>query len=430
MTADSRDSLIESGIGLLMAQRWQDVQASIATRAITEQAGLTTGSFFHHFRNRADFADAVADRFVQLWNASIERLVADVESFAIDGGGSGVRAAANADWRALDGDTVQARLQHLLWATRDQPISDRSSITGGELLGDRYRALTEALLPAYGHGLQTLGREMLPPFEPGDLPIALTAIADGLQMRQAVDHDSVRDGLYADLISITVIGTTRPIGERAEPTELAALEGQLTPRRRPRAEPGSGETWRQIADAAAPLFVDRLASEVRVAEVAAIAGVSTSTVYSQLGSVSAVAAMGWARHLPELEAISVTPLTVDEGPVLRLEQVLTRFIELGRESRGALEGLVFEILAEYKADDPSDRPRQVRTALPLPSLLTPHLRELRTRGLLRRRVDVGSLARSILQLVSMRILMSLDEPVERIIDDTLGLMLDGALARE
>lgn len=132
--------------------------------------------------------------------------------------------------------------------------------------------------------------------------------------------------------------------------------------RLPAGPPGEGEAWRQIADAAAPLFASRPLAEVGVVEVAQAAGVSSSTVYHQFGTVSAVAACGWARLMPELAAISAAPLTGDEGPIVRMEQVLARFIELGWEHRGAVEGLVLEILAASGVDSGRVRPRDVTTA--------------------------------------------------------------------
>lgn len=426
---DRRQQLLEAGAALAVRQRWQEVLAGVDTRSITDAAGVTTGSFFHHFRNRAHFADALVDRFVFLWDESIDELVATIDAVFGDEGPGAVRDAAESDWRTRIHVTEVTDLEHLLWAARDQPLSAETSITAGEVLAGRYQALTDQAVPAYRRALSALGREMLPPFDEVDIAVALTAIIDGLQMRFAVDPASVRDELFADLVAALVVATTRPAGERAEPVELATLETQLSvPRTDRRPVEGARESWRQIADAAAPLFSDRSVNEVKVAEIASAAGVSTSTVYHQFGTVGAAAASGFARYFPELETISKQPLTAEEGPIVRLEQVLTRFVELGKQHRGAVEGLVLEVLAET-APNGASRPRSIRSVIPLVTLLDPHVRELRARGLLRRRIDGESLARSMLQLVSMRVLMSPDEAVERIIDETAGLLLEGALVR-
>jgi AcrR family transcriptional regulator len=433
--ADSRRDLIEAGLALVIDQRWQDLQAAVSTRAITERAGVTTGSFFHHFRNRAHFAEVLADEFVALWDANVRRVLAEVEGLAAVGGADGVRASASSEWAVLDGNHPMAGLQRLLWVVRDQPLSDDSDVLAGTVLGDAYRSLTETLQPAYDRVLDALRREPLPPFTSTDLAVVLTALADGLQMRGAVDCDGIRDGLYVDIVTAIVISITRPLTERAERTELSALEIELGARGDGPADldldddPAAGETWRQIADAAAPLFAGRAVDEVRVADVAEAAGVSTSTVYHHFGTIAAVAAAGWARHLPELEAISARPLTATEGPVARIEQVLTRFVELGRENRAMLEGFVLESLAA--AGPAGSRSRRWPTERPYPfqRLVVPHLRELRARGLLRRRIDAEVLAATMVNIAASRALLGADEPVERIVDDSVELLLQGALAR-
>ena len=429
MAGDSRDALIDAGIELVVAQRWQDLGSAVSTRAITERAGVTTGSFFHHFRNRAHFAEAMATRDVELWLANAQRLTGDLETSAIGGGPAGMRSVAEADWAAIERDELISGLHSLLWVGRQQPLGDDTAVTAGEVLGDAYRSLSEAVLPTYRQALGELGREMLPPFQLDDLAVALTAVADGLQMRHGVDPGSVRDGLYADLIAALVIALTRPIGEQADGAELAALEVRLgapRPDVRPAPDENGRSTWRQIAEAAEPLFVDRAVADVRIADIATAAGVSTSTVYHQFGSVTHVAAATWARHIPELQAIATNPLTTDEGPIVRLEQVLTCFIEIGQKNRGAMEGLVLVAVGNA---GPGGHDARVQRWPPVWSLLVPHIRELRTRGLLRRRIDADRLARSMIQLSSIRTLLALDEPVERIIDETLGLLLEGALAR-
>src|SRR3546814_4079042 len=139
----------------------------------------------------------------------------------------------------------------------------------------------------------------------------MTAFAEGMQMRHAVDPEVGRDDLYADAIAAILLGVTRPRVERSDTIpapELSTLETRFLVHRRPGPTADvPTETWRHIADAAAHLFVDRAPGDVRISEVAVAAGVSTTTVYHHFGTVTAVAAAGWARHVPELEAIASAP---------------------------------------------------------------------------------------------------------------------------
>lgn len=421
MAADRRSELVDAGVELILRQRFQDLLAGADTRSITERAGVTTGSFFHHFRNRAEFAEAVIDRLVELWDESTKRSLAVVDAF-VEGGD--FAAAAESEWGRLETERANHGLQQLLLAVWDQPVTEQSDRTGGDVLAERYRNLHDAMVPAYERALDAIGREVMPPFTVVDLSVVLTTLSGGIKARAVADPTSVRDGLYSDLLSAIVIAMTRPVGEQADATPAVGFDRRLVSRP-PEVGPvrPGRETWRQIVEAAAPLFADRPLADVKVAEIAEAAGVSPSTVYHQFGTVSAVAAATWSRHLPELQAISSRPLTPEEGPTVRMEQVLTRYIQLARENRGALEGMVMEVLADI------DRPPPAGSAPPMASLIVPHIRELRARGLLRRRIDSPTLARSIVQLTAMRVLSGADEPEERIIDDTLGMLLEGALAR-
>ncbi|HSP04089.1 MAG TPA: TetR/AcrR family transcriptional regulator [Acidimicrobiales bacterium] len=420
---DRRTALVDAGVELVLQQCFQDLLASVDTRSITGRAGVTTGSFFHHFRNRAAFTDAVIDRLEELWAGSTEQSLSSIATFTE---GLDFHGAAAAEWRRLESDERNSGLQHLLLAVPRQPVSEGSTRTAADVLAARYRSLNEAVLPAYRRGLDAIGREVMPPFHEHDLAVALTALGAGLRARYVADAGSVRPGLYADLVSALVIAVTRPVGEQVREAEtLADLDRPVAVRAGKVGPERPGSTWRQIAEAAAPLFAERMVGEVKVAEIAEVAGVSASTVYQRFGSVSAVAAAGWARHLPELEAIASKPLTTSEGPIVRMEQVLTRYIQLGRENRGALEGQVLEGVARA-----SSGANPTSTLMPLAGLLVPHIREMRARGVLRRRIDSEGLARSVLQLIAMRVLTSPDEPEERIIDETLGMLLEGALARQ
>jgi AcrR family transcriptional regulator len=433
MSRSRRAELVDVGLELALAQRFQDWLATVDTRTIADAAGVTTGSFFHHFRNRAEFANAVAERFQELWAERVEHLVANSQLVSDEQADPDVvRSAARDEWGALTRPSATVQLQHLLWVARERAVADDASVAASDLLAEAYGALTDAVRPAYEQALEAAGREMLPPFRLDDLSVLMTAFAEGLQMRAAVDPSSVREDLYVDGVAAFYIGITRPRAERVgvvdRTDDLPTLEARMA-QQRPNVlvdDVGSSETWRQIADAAAPLFSDRSPTDVRIAEVADVAGVSTSTVYHHFGSITAVAAAGFARFLPELAEISAQPLTVESGPLQRIEEVLSRYVELLKEHRGVAEALVTEVARETGIGR-RERPRTLRAVMPLFELIHHHIRELRARGMLRRRIESERLARSLIQLVTVQTLAYADDPVERIVDETLTLVFDGAL---
>lgn len=416
-------------------QRFQDLLSAVETRTVVDEVGVTTGSFFHHFRNRSHYAHAVADAFVARWAERVDNLEAAATSVLDLQGLAGLRPAAEAEWAGLVSGGATPMFQHLLWAVRDQPLGDDTLRTAGDVLRACYEHLTESVQPTYERVLRLLGREMLPPFTSQDLTVITTAFAEGLQMRQGVDPVVVRADLYSDAIAAIMLGVTRPRVERSDSApgpELATLETRFLVRPRPVAQDGSAddtpvETWRHIADSAAHLFVDRGPGDVRVSEVAAAAGVSASTVYHHFGTVTAVAAAGWSRHLPELEELAAAPITAAEGPILRIEQVLYRYVQLARQNRGATEALAAQVVAEASPSGEREWPRSTREIVPLPGIILPLIRELRAVGRLRRRMETERLARSLVHLCTMQALLFTDESDERIVDETMSLVFDGAL---
>lgn len=431
VTVDRRAELIEAGISLLMQQQFQDLLASVETRTIVDEVGVTTGSFFHHFRNRSHFAAAVADSYTSQWTERVARLARAATSANERQGLAGLRPAASEEWAGLVADGSLPALQHLFWGVRASALSDETARTAGDVLRQGYDALTETVEATYMEGLRLMGREMLPPFTSHDCTVIMTAFAEGLQMRYGVDPDAVRDDLYADTISAILLGITRPV---VQPSDVAAapvltdLESRfLVHHQNERLGGEPVETWRHIADSAAHLFIDRSPGDVRLSEVAAAAGVSPESVRHHFTSVTAVAASGWARHLPELEAIAAVPTTQEEGPIRRIEQVLLRAVELVRSNRGAAEALIAQVIVEAAPSSGTEPRRSIREVVPAPRILVPLISELRSSGQLRRRMETERLARSVVHLCTMQSLVFADQSAERIVDEVMTLVFDGAL---
>jgi len=415
-------------VRLLACLRFEEVLAAVETRTIADAAQVTTGSFFHHFRSREHFAAAVIDRWEELWGERVARLVAFAVQAADDSGHGGLRAAAVKEWEALSRPGVQESVQRVLWAFRDQPLPGRGGRTGRDLLGDAYAELSAAVRPDYERGLRGLGREPMPPFTSHDLEVLTTAVAEGLQLRAAVDPDAVRPDLYGDAMAGLLLGVTRPRTEPGgddEEIDLARMEMRLGGTREPVPPDEHPERWRVIADAAAHLFVDRSPADVRFSEVAAAAGLGGGIVRHEFESVAAVAAAGWVRHVPELVAVAEPPLGPDEDPTRRIEAVLLRYVELLRTNRGAAEALIGEGVRSMRPG--VEARRDLRALIPVAGLLEPHVEELRRQGRLRRRVEIARLSRSLVYLVTLQATLFLDDSPERVVDETMTMTFDGAL---
>jgi len=161
------------------------------------------------------------------------------------------------------------------------------------------------------------------------------------------------------------------------------------------------------------------------AEVAGAAGVAPSTVVHLFGTVRAVAASTWVRHVPELEAIAASPLADDDDPMLRIEAVLVRIAELIREAPGAGEAIFGQVLADARPGSTAPKV-DFRVLVPVPDFIEPAIRTLRERGRLRRHVECDRLARTVIHLLAMHTLLFRDDSVERVVDEVVAVF-DGAL---
>ena len=62
---DPRERLVAAGLRVLDELPLSKAFAGARTAAIAAEAGVTTGSFFHHFANAAEFADALVLSFIE-----------------------------------------------------------------------------------------------------------------------------------------------------------------------------------------------------------------------------------------------------------------------------------------------------------------------------------------------------------------------------
>lgn len=62
----SREDLLEAGLNLLAAESIQQLTID----ALCKRLGVTKGSFYHHFKNRADFLEQMLEYWVVNWTSS------------------------------------------------------------------------------------------------------------------------------------------------------------------------------------------------------------------------------------------------------------------------------------------------------------------------------------------------------------------------
>ncbi len=220
-----RDRLVAAGLRVLDELPLAKALGGATTAAIAAEAGVTTGSFFHHFANAAEFADAVALSFLE-WpgdeSEADEELVGALQHLEyLDV----LRTALTDAWQvhsADDGIARRFRSQMLLWSHHRQLL--QHPVDGCSTVGDvlqRSMATREAEGGRAWSGLlEAADRTIAEPFDIDRLAVALTAMFHGLVIRHAVDPEAVDDELFGDVTAAIARSVTVPLGGRLRDDDL------------------------------------------------------------------------------------------------------------------------------------------------------------------------------------------------------------------
>lgn len=374
---------MRAGRELALSMELPKVFAGVTTAAAAERAGVTTGSFFHHFPTVATFVDAVCRSWMeerQPTADSVDEMVEALEHADLE---EIVRGALAEVWGVAITDTNwqdRVRGQMVLFSHHDRPLSDPVDglRTAGDLLGETYRRRTEDAVAGWADLLHRTGLVMEEPNTLEHLSVAMTALMTGLQVRHAVDPDAVDDELFArigTLLSAAMTTRASPGPTRPQlPEVLAGPEDD--PHRSPQARAGARrrrDTRRRITEAATGRFRSGW-EDVSGSDVAEWSDVSTQTVFNVFRSVRAVAATTFARHLPELERAAAAHRRDDPREALHdTLRALARLAAADPEPARALVGERLEATLHHGAELAEN---DVRVEVPLIAVLLPMLEQL------------------------------------------------------
>lgn len=326
--AHTRDRLLAAGAEVIDELPLTKAFAGATTAAVARAAGVTTGSFFHHFSGTAEFLDALVLSTLSSTedlDEQVEDLIDSLDHIDLL---EVLRLSLKDTWEVHRSEASMRRalrLQHLLWAHHTQALAEAHGdlSTVGDVLRAGYRDRHDQALAGWQLLLDRTGRSFIEPFDIDRIAIALTALFEGLLVRQQIDPEAVDDTLFADVSAALATSLTVPRGSRIRLADLgqALVERpQLSPQARSGAR-RRRETRARITEAATGMF-DEGWESVPASEVAEAAGVSNQTVLNLFGSVQAVAAATFARHVPDL--CTVAEAASKEPPLVGLQRVLTR----------------------------------------------------------------------------------------------------------
>lgn len=301
--ADTRQALLRAGLELNDELPLERMFAGVTTAAVAARAGVTTGSFFHHFRTASEFAAAlVQSQLRERGNdpGTNEALASAIRGGRLEHALSDVIAAG---WRMTGTDPVrqaERRAQMHLFAHHRAVLPTGSPV--GEVLRQTYRRQVEVIASTWQHILDVTDMRLEEPFDTHRLGVAVFGLMLGLEIIHQVDPEVVDDQLFADATA-TLAGAASRMDLRVPRVLLAAELGQ-EPDASPQARSGARrreETRSRIVEATSGMFDDGW-DRLSATDVAEAAGVSTQTVINLFEVPRRVCAATFVRHLPAFQA--------------------------------------------------------------------------------------------------------------------------------
>ncbi|MEW6153909.1 MAG: TetR/AcrR family transcriptional regulator [Actinomycetota bacterium] len=208
----TRESMLEAGLAILHDEPTDRLFERLQAQAICARAGVTTGSFYHHFDGQDGFVTALLEYtlakdqnppFAEAVRAFEEQLTAGA-SFL-----SALTASCThlMEWQETN-PTFALQLVVTAKSHRDTALAKR--------LDRMYRLVEEEMATYFDAILTLLGREMRPPFGITDLTGTIMAVFEGLSLRRTVSSSAMPPGRLATVVIPTILVMTRVVGE-AEP---------------------------------------------------------------------------------------------------------------------------------------------------------------------------------------------------------------------
>ncbi len=420
----------------LLAAGWRVVDAlslpnslgGFTAAEVCREAGVSTGSLFHHFATmealaEAMLADLSEDTGTYTEPTWLGEAAKDINVLDL------VHDSTTARWRrhtsepGRDSD-FRHELLGILNHSQPLPQEQRTTHMGGgstepHMVGDvirsRFAARQEVIKTVWTDVLRSVGRTVVEPFTPDRLATGVTAIYQGLALRHMFDPDSVDDELLADLTSTLVAGLSKPLGSDRNLGDVAEAFGRPveTPAT-PQARSGArrrAETRAHIVSASVGLFHSGW-EEVTALEVAENAGVSSQTISNVFGDVRTLAANTFAIHMDTITAATEAALPRGQHPenpddaLAVIRAALAALAESALADPGPARALLSERLATIRRTGEALSAGDIRVEVPITREVLPILERFwfNSNGLV--------LARTLTHCVLTQAVLEVGEPVE------------------
>jgi AcrR family transcriptional regulator len=334
----TRVRLIEAGIELLSGLTPSEVVATVGTRKIARQAGVSPSAFFHHFESLERYTDELMDEIYSPTRLPRgENVRKDLESVAVDDLPVSALLATYRNALRLNLGDPEYRLKLGLWSLGG-PGADRH-------YRDYQNAVDEMIAIGAGQMLESWSREPRPPFDLAGIIAVGNALSQGAYIRHSHSPELLTIDRFAYAITGTVLVGVRLTGDnRTMADRLAEMNYYpRVPRPDRHVSDSDANTKERFVDAAAELFAEYGVEATSVDQLVRRVGVSSSTFFNLYGSKGRLAVALFDRYA-ELQLDTRKGKFDPEDPVrdflMSVSELVGRYIDLSRV-----------YLAEIAADD-------------------------------------------------------------------------------
>lgn len=444
-------ALVQAGVSLLKERPEEALRRLLSAQDVARRAGVHRQTFYRCWPDPDEFIGAVVTAAMSPIEATeaVQPLLQLLVDQGITGAQELIHRAGALEYDAVINDPTMG-IQTLVaginggWAQRrrgrgralpDAVAASTLNHRLAEPLGDTYERTTQLLTPYYEHIAAGWGRRFPASFSSRNFAVVLTALVEGLALRELAQPGAVREQLYPEVIVALAEHFTEPVppvpGAGDEPARRRLDDSsslQQGHHRRHVARSAMRERNKEaIVDAAAFEFEMRGFEHTTMATIAKASGLGEATVFAHFGSKNMVAVHVFARNVPVMRDAAESDL-IEQAPLDAIRAHLIRFGALVRAYPRIADAVLDAVRAASMAGPPTS-PDDPRRVAPLPAIVVPAIEAAQAAAQLRADLPAPQVAAIVTNLTLLHALTRPAMSAEESVGFILALLVDGLAPR-